>query len=238
MVGSAGPPSVQDGDPPAGPHIRILVADDDSDTVISTAKLFEFNGHVTQTAVSGLQALDHFAAFRPDLMLLDIQMPGMTGIEVAQTVRDMRLMKPPVLAAVSGHSLPYHKRQCAEAGFDHYLVKPVPLIEYEELVQFVTRASRARETFLSTRAAHKAAVYAFNWSQLDFCSLILDCIPNERRDQIKKSRLEKVKRTLASVDAWLEGDFDAKEEQKYRIQLMLAELESRLYVIESLLPSF
>ncbi|HYJ19905.1 MAG TPA: hypothetical protein VEW72_12100, partial [Burkholderiales bacterium] len=77
-----------------------------------------------------------------------------------------------------------------------------------------------------------------NWSQLDFCSLILDCIPNERRDQIKKARLEKVKRTLASVDAWLEGEFDAEEEQKYRIQQQLTELESRLYVIENVLLSF
>jgi CheY-like chemotaxis protein len=232
MVGSAGLPSVHDGDSPARPHIRVLVVDDDTDTAVSTAKLFEFNGHVTQTAVSGPRALEHIVPFRPDLVLLDIQMRGMTGIEVAQTVRDMRLIKPPVLAAVSGHSLPYHKRQCAEAGFDHYLVKPVPLIEYEELVQFVTQASRARETFLSTRAAHKAAVYAFNWSQLDFCSLILDCVPHERREQIKQARLEKVKRTLAAVDAWLEGDFDAEEEQKYRIQLLLAELGSRLYVIE------
>lgn len=230
MAGSFIPDSTRAGEPPRGDCIRVLVVDNDVDTVVSTAKLFELNGHTAQTAVNGQEALEHVVPFRPDLILLDVAMPGMNGIEVAQTVRRMRLTKPPVLAAVSGHTLPYYKRHCAESGFDHYLVKPVNLVEYAELVKFVTNTSHPREASIGAQSSHKADVYAFNWSQLEFCSLILDFVPNIRTRPARGVRLEKVERTLTLVEAWIEKDLDTKEEQKYRIQLQVAELKSRLKV--------
>src|SRR3954471_10583098 len=72
---------------PAVGAMRVLVVDDYPDTCETTKSLLELKGHVVGTASSGNQAIREFSAFRPDLVLLDITMPDMDGIEVAQAIQ-------------------------------------------------------------------------------------------------------------------------------------------------------
>jgi CheY-like chemotaxis protein len=221
------------GKPPNCGEIRVLIVDNDPDSTEETVKLAALNGHRTETAANGPMALQRVAPFRPHLVLVNIGMPGMEGMGFAPALRGMNLMTEPVLAAVSDHTLPYAKRRCAEFDFDHYLIKPLSGIEYEQVVRFVTGISRTRETFLSLQSAHKGAVYPFNWSQLGFCSLVLDCVPNLRGDEARRKRLDKVRGILFLVEQWIDKELDLREEQKYRIVAQLADLKMRHEILRN-----
>src|SRR5262252_973385 len=101
--------------------LRVLVVDNDSDTVDNTANLVRLTGHQVETASSGPQAIATVATFRPDITVLDLAMPGMDGYETARRIQRLVVPKPPVLVAVSGYADIQSKRQSAETGFDLYL---------------------------------------------------------------------------------------------------------------------
>jgi CheY-like chemotaxis protein len=129
-----------------GTHIdgkqKVLVVDDDSDTVESTALVLELLGHQVQTALGGEQAITRARSFRPDLLFLDIRMPGMDGYQVARALHRMPGVVRPVLIAMSGLSSAEEKRRCAEAGFDIHLTKPVDPEVFERLSSLLTAARR------------------------------------------------------------------------------------------------
>src|SRR4051794_13436545 len=110
---------------PSGGAFRVLVVDDYPDTCETTKSLLELKGHLVDIASSGQEAIRQFSAFRPDLVLLDLAMPDMDGIEVAQAIHQTQGIRKPIIAAMSGHSSLLHKRRCASAGFDYFLLKPV-----------------------------------------------------------------------------------------------------------------
>lgn len=104
---------------------RIIVADDNTDAATSLAMLLQLDGHEVHVAADGAGALEIAAKVRPDVMLLDIGMPGLNGYEVARRIREAKWGRPITLIAVTGWGQESDKRCAREAGFDHHLTKPV-----------------------------------------------------------------------------------------------------------------
>lgn len=107
--------------------LHVLVVDDNVDAADSLATLLEMQGHRTRTANDGPHALDHCRASRPDVVLLDIGLPGMDGYEVARRLKNMPSFSTVKLVAITGYGQPEDVAHAKAAGFDHHLVKPVDL---------------------------------------------------------------------------------------------------------------
>jgi PAS domain S-box-containing protein len=106
------------------PGHPLLVVDDNRDAADSLAMLLRLQGYEVQVAHDGPAALRIAAASRPDLVFLDIGMPGMDGYEVARRLRRTPGLEKVVLAALTGWGQQEDRRRTADAGFDHHLVKP------------------------------------------------------------------------------------------------------------------
>jgi len=106
--------------------LRVIVADDDRDTVDTLAKLLEGEGHVVQRVYNGKEVLPAVRIMRPDAVILDVALPLMSGYAVAQALRESFTdVRRPLLIAISGVWKDFADRRVAEqVGFDHYLVKP------------------------------------------------------------------------------------------------------------------
>jgi CheY-like chemotaxis protein len=104
---------------------RILVVDDNVDAADSLAMLLRLQGHEVQVAHDGPTALQLTASSLPEMVFLDIGMPGMDGHEVARRLRRQHEREALVLVALTGWGAPEDRRRTTEAGFDHHLVKPV-----------------------------------------------------------------------------------------------------------------
>jgi signal transduction histidine kinase/CheY-like chemotaxis protein len=104
---------------------RILVADDNRDTASSLAVLLEMMGNETVTAHDGREALEVGAWFKPDVVLLDIGMPELNGLDVCRRIREEAWGRDIVIVACTGWGQDDDRRKSSEAGFDHHLVKPV-----------------------------------------------------------------------------------------------------------------
>jgi CheY-like chemotaxis protein len=111
----------------AGAGRRILLADDNRDALDSLAELLVMAGHETHKAGDGVQALEAAARLRPDVILLDIGMPGMDGYEVARRIRAESWGREPTLVALTGWGQDNDRRRSSEAGFDAHWVKPLEL---------------------------------------------------------------------------------------------------------------
>lgn len=118
-------PAQDDHIPTEAARRRILVADDNIDALDSLAMLLEFAGHEVQKARDGAEALESARAWHPDIMLLDLGMPKLTGYEVAQRVRAEEWGRPVKLVAISGWGQSEDQRRSRESGFDQHLVKPI-----------------------------------------------------------------------------------------------------------------
>jgi CheY-like chemotaxis protein len=104
--------------------LRMLVVDDNADSVDAMAMLLESLGHRVETATRSDKALEMAAAAWPEVVLLDIGLPGMSGYDLARALRAMPFPVPPVLIAISGYGRDSDRALAREAGFDHHLVKP------------------------------------------------------------------------------------------------------------------
>lgn len=104
---------------------RFLLVDDQQDVAEGLARLLRFDGHETRVATGGLEALDLAAVYQPQVVLLDINLPGMNGYEVARRIREQPWGRNTVVIALSGLGEEEDVRQSKEAGFDHHLVKPI-----------------------------------------------------------------------------------------------------------------
>ncbi len=103
---------------------RLLVVDDNQDAAVSLAMLLRLQGHEVRVAHTGPAALEMTKGYVPDVVFLDIGMPGMDGYEVARRLRQQPGLENVVLAALTGWGQQEDRRRTAEAGFDHHLVKP------------------------------------------------------------------------------------------------------------------
>jgi signal transduction histidine kinase len=119
---------------PGGRRLRILVVEDNQDAAESLTTLLELWGHEVRVAYDGLAALRLAEAETPDVILSDIGLPGMDGYELARQLRARPAFGRVVLIALSGYGRDEDRRQAAEAGFDHHLVKPP---ELDTLLQLI-----------------------------------------------------------------------------------------------------
>jgi signal transduction histidine kinase len=104
---------------------RLLVVDDNEDAAESLALLLRLQGHEVRVAHDGPAALAMLNGYQPEMVFLDIGMPGMDGYEVASRLRQRPGLEDLRLAALTGWGQREDRRRTAEAGFDHHLVKPV-----------------------------------------------------------------------------------------------------------------
>ncbi len=104
---------------------RVLVVDDNADAADSLGQLIELLGHEARTAYDGEAGVAAAAAFRPDLILMDIGMPKLNGYDAARRIRAEGWGKDTVLVALTGWGQEGDRQRSADAGFDHHLVKPV-----------------------------------------------------------------------------------------------------------------
>ena len=119
------------------PPLRILVVDDNVDTVLSFSMLLRASGHDVQTAHDGLKAVQAAIEYRPDIVLLDIGLPGLNGYEVAKQLRAHPDLKHVVLVALTGYGQDSDRQTSSAAGFTHHLVKPARFEELQKILATV-----------------------------------------------------------------------------------------------------
>jgi len=103
---------------------RVLIVDDNIDGARSLSILLEMGGHEVRTCYDGPSGLAEAELFCPEVVLLDIGLPGMDGFEVARRLRAREASPRPLLVALTGYGQADDVRRSREAGFDHHLVKP------------------------------------------------------------------------------------------------------------------
>ena len=108
----------------AKPVLKVLFVEDNADIAELSEQLLADWGHQVMTAGNGTEALAKAAGFSPDVVFIDIGLPGMSGDEVAQRIR-ATLPASITLVALSGFGQEEHRQRADEVGFDKYLVKPV-----------------------------------------------------------------------------------------------------------------
>ena len=114
--------------------IRVLLVDDNVDAAASLSMLLQLGDHATKVANSGAEALRIIGEFKPDIVFLDIGMPGMNGYEVARAIRKMPEVGNPVLVALTGWGGEMDRSLSRNAGFDEHLTKPADISAIEELL--------------------------------------------------------------------------------------------------------
>ena len=110
-----------------GVHRRALVVDDNVDAARSLAMLLKLAGHEVHTVHDGHAALGVVGEFQPDVIFLDIGLPGLDGYEIARRLRAMPEAEDVLLLALTGYGQEDDRRRSFEAGFDQHLVKPIEL---------------------------------------------------------------------------------------------------------------
>lgn len=104
---------------------HILVIDDNADTADGLARFLMLLGHDTRTVYDGRAAIQAAAEFAPDIILVDIGLPGMDGYDVARALRAHHCGKDALIIAVTGYGRSDDLQRSREAGFDHHLIKPI-----------------------------------------------------------------------------------------------------------------
>ena len=116
------------------PSRRVLVVDDSIDAAQSMAALLQLQGHEARVAFDGKGAIEIAARFYPQVVLLDIGMPGMNGYQVAKQLRELPGLEQTMLVALTGYGQEEDLCRSREAGFHHHLVKPADLDAVQELM--------------------------------------------------------------------------------------------------------
>jgi PAS domain S-box-containing protein len=120
--------------PSATASRRILVVDDNRDSAVSMTMLLELLGHETRQASDGLQAIEATLEFQPEVILMDIGMPNMDGLEATRRIRKLSLPRQPYIVALTGWGQQTDRLLTQDAGVDHHLVKPVALETVTDLL--------------------------------------------------------------------------------------------------------
>lgn len=114
---------------------RVLVADDDEDTLLTLTTLLRDEGYEARGVQCGADVLQAVFNFAPDVVLLDIGMPEVSGYDVARAIRREAWGRSMRLIALTGWGQAEHRRRSLEVGFDEHLVKPVELEVLEDVLQ-------------------------------------------------------------------------------------------------------
>jgi DNA-binding response OmpR family regulator len=134
--------------------LDILIVEDDSDCATSMARLLRMNGHRVKIAGDGGAAMAEMQTASPDIVLLDIGLPDMSGYELAKELKGRKRPRKPFLIAVTGLA-EADRRLSAKAGIDLHLVKPVPIGELEDALE----SARKRLVAALAKARLEASPY-------------------------------------------------------------------------------
>jgi DNA-binding response OmpR family regulator len=113
---------------------RIIVVEDDPDFAKMQSYLFQKSGHDVRCVSTASEALKLLESFTPDIMLIDIGLPGMDGCELARQLRANKAIPRFPLVAQSGHGLEEDKQRAISAGIDYYFKKPV---DWKRLIELL-----------------------------------------------------------------------------------------------------
>jgi CheY-like chemotaxis protein len=119
--------------------LRVLVVEDNVDSAETLAELLEIWGHRVQIVHHGHSALAEVHTFEPDVVILDIGLPGIDGYEVARSIRAHDRLSQPMLVALTGYGQEEDRRRSLEIGFDVHLTKPVNPDQLQRLLAGVCR---------------------------------------------------------------------------------------------------
>ena len=109
--------------------------DDNCDAADGLADFLRSIGHSVRTSYDGVTAIEEARRTRPEIVVLDIGMPGLDGHEVARTLRAEVGLRSSLIVALSGYGQDSDRQRSREAGFDHHLVKPIELGKLEALLK-------------------------------------------------------------------------------------------------------
>lgn len=116
----------------------VLIADDNREWVDSLAMVLQSEGYKVFTAYGGREAIESAEKLRPDVVILDIEMPEMSGYEVARQLRRRLAERTPVLVALTVWSGDADRRLAKRAGFDHHVSKPMRFAELDGILSAQT----------------------------------------------------------------------------------------------------
>jgi|EndMetStandDraft_7_1072992.scaffolds.fasta_scaffold114992_2 DNA-binding response OmpR family regulator len=137
---------------------KILIVEDEPDMVLGLRDNFEFEGYVVVTASDGASGLEKARAEKPDLLILDIMMPKLSGLEVCKTLRGEGFEKPIIMLTARGQEI--DKVVGLELGADDYVTKPFSIRELLARVRAILRRSDGSK--------RRLARYRFSDVELDF----------------------------------------------------------------------
>ena len=116
--------------------MRILIAEDHPDNREMLTRRLERRGYEVSTAENGAEAVEKTRQSPPDLILMDISMPVMSGIEATRVIRGSPELKGVKIVALTAHAMESARRECMEAGCDDFATKPV---DFAGLVALIER---------------------------------------------------------------------------------------------------
>lgn len=121
----------------AGPiarALRVLIIEDNVDAAETLRDVLELNGHQVAVAFAGQAGLEKARAFRPDVVVCDIGLPGMDGYAVARALREDPVFRRVGLVALTGYAMIQDRERATSAGFDCHLPKPPDLLALERII--------------------------------------------------------------------------------------------------------
>jgi DNA-binding response OmpR family regulator len=122
--------------------LRLLIVDDNRDEADSLAILLGFRGYHIDVAYSADEALAVASRCRPEVLLLDLGLPGMSGYELATELKHM--LDNPVMIATTGYSDEAYRRKGQELGFEYHFVKPVSVARLRQVLENVLKSRRPK----------------------------------------------------------------------------------------------
>jgi len=117
------------------PAETVLVIDDNPDNVVLIRILLECEGLEVRTAEHAVQALEMLATWRPRLILVDIQLPGMDGLELTRLLRRDPMFRDTTIVALTAYAMKKDEEEARQAGCDGYLTKPIDTRTFAARVQ-------------------------------------------------------------------------------------------------------
>jgi len=120
--------------------LRVLVVDDNQDHANSLSMLLKVAGHDSHVCVDAQDCMASVDRLRPDVVLLDLGMPGVSGYEVAEVIKSEADLRHIRLIAITGHGMPLDRLQTKLRGFDQHLLKPIDFGELETILADVNSA--------------------------------------------------------------------------------------------------
>ena len=125
--------------------LRILIVDDNRESAISLSEAVEDFGDMADICFSGAEAVARVKSARPDVLLLDVSMPGIDGLEVAHALRSQPGLNGLKIIAVTAYGDADARQKTAAAGFDLHLTKPVRFSVLEDMLDLLRRTPQARD---------------------------------------------------------------------------------------------